>query len=61
MIWGKTFKQQEREQENKDMSWFAWYPIQLTNGRWLWWEYVRRFKYESSAWASCFGSYSYQK
>lgn len=42
MIWGKTNKQKIEKQKQKDSNWFAWRPVQLDDGRWCWFERVRR-------------------
>ena len=52
MIWGKTNKEKEDWQKKKDSHWFVWYPIQLVDGRWVWWEFVIR-----ESWCSWDGSY----
>ena len=39
MIWGKTTSEKIAEIYSVS-KWFAWYPIQLKDGRWIWWEYV---------------------
>jgi len=49
MIFGKTTEQMEAEVQEylrelqKGYIWFAWYPVQLDNGRWIWLEKVRVF------------------
>ena len=42
MIWGKTTYEQLWEYRRH--KWFAWYPVTLDNGRWVWWEYIWRQK-----------------
>ncbi len=34
MIWGK------KHSHNEYYLWFAWYPVTLNNGQWVWWEKV---------------------
>ncbi len=51
MILGKSFEQQRRAQLIKDrvrargLRKFAWWPVQMNDGRWVWfshyWEYLR--------------------
>jgi len=45
MIWGKTYKEQKIHRQTK---WFAWYPVQLKDGRWCWLECVWRFEHLNS-------------
>lgn len=51
MRWGKGIV--EKKLEPTHQLWFAWYPIRLYEGRWLWWEwtirgpgYFTRYSYE---------------
>lgn len=37
MIWGKTNKQKELP---KLKHWFAWYPVELKDGHWVWLEWL---------------------
>ncbi len=46
MIFGKTTKQKE-EIAGKYYRWFAWYPVQLLNGCWAWWQIVQRRIYKN--------------
>ena len=39
MIWGKTTKEKLTQYYSVG-KWFAWRPVQLEDGRWVWWEYV---------------------
>lgn len=43
MIWGKTTKE-KHEKVYSVHFWFAWYPVQLDDGRWAWWEHVARIR-----------------
>lgn len=45
MIWGKT-TEQKLERIYSFHKWFAWYPVELENGQWCWWEYVWQCKEE---------------
>jgi len=51
MIWGKTH--QERDLKNPFMyaqKWFAWRPVQLNSGRWVW---LQKIYYKCwASWAS---------
>ncbi len=38
MIFGKTYTQRKRSSG----FWFAWYPVKLKDGRWVWWQQVER-------------------
>jgi len=38
MIWGKTNTQRLAIYEKH--KWFAWYPVKLNDGRWIWWEWT---------------------
>ncbi len=40
MIWGKT--KTERIDSWQRHSWFAWYPVRLSNEQWAWWHWVER-------------------
>ena len=46
MIFGKTYSQQERDlqaeiaERAKWRTWFAWFPVELSDGRWAWWQNV---------------------
>lgn len=42
MIWGKTDEEQKNIEKAKDARWFAWHPVKLKNGRWVWLERVAR-------------------
>ena len=42
MIWGKTFKQKRIERIAVNARWFAWKPVQLNDGRWIWWTRLQR-------------------
>jgi len=42
MIWGKTTE--EQLWEYRKHKWFAWYPVALDNGQWVWWEWIWRQK-----------------
>ncbi len=35
MIWGR------KQGEIRTYIWFAWYPVYLDDGRWVWWEKVK--------------------
>lgn len=37
MIWGNKRKQ---ECMGSVCQWFAWHPVRLRDGRWVWWETV---------------------
>jgi len=39
MIWGMTNKQ-KGETIYSQKKWFAWRPVKLKDGQWVWWEYV---------------------
>lgn len=39
MIWGK-FTKEEKEGSGSLCQWFAWHPVRLRDGRWVWWETV---------------------
>lgn len=43
MIWGKTHKELEEQLLLKDMRWFAWHPVRLRDGRWVWLERLNRY------------------
>ncbi len=51
MIWGRTKEEQwmirEKWKQNheKETLWFAWRPVRLKDGRWVWWQTVRRRYY----------------
>ena len=45
MIWGKTDKEKDDIQAKKDAHWFAWHPVKLEDGRWVWLEYMARRYY----------------
>lgn len=47
MIWGKTTIERKKKQQAKEKKWFAWYPIHLVDGRWVWLEYVSYETYGS--------------
>lgn len=38
MIWGKTIEKQLWMYRRH--KWFAWYPVKLNDGRWVWWEII---------------------
>lgn len=38
MIWGKTTEEQLKVYHKH--KWFAWYPVTLDDGRWVWWEWI---------------------
>ncbi len=38
MIWGMRYN------EKRNYIWFAWYPIKLINGQWIWLEKVKAQK-----------------
>lgn len=42
MIWGETTKQKlERKSWVYGLhAWFAWYPVKLDNGRWIWLQWI---------------------
>jgi hypothetical protein len=41
MIWGKLKKEYYSRMEKKDKTnWFAWRPMKLRDGRWIWMERV---------------------
>ena len=44
MKWGKTIEEKNYKYWTKVYrnKWFAWFPVQLNNGCWVWWEYVTR-------------------
>lgn len=43
MIWGKTYSEIMDKGRKNDI-WFAWHPIRLEeDGRWVWWQKVKRF------------------
>lgn len=43
MIFGRTYSNKKSMKIHKNDIWFAWYPIQLEDGRWVWWQKVKRF------------------
>ena len=43
MILGKTYLDKRNIKKYKNDVWFAWYPIQLEDGRWIWLQKVKRF------------------
>jgi len=43
MIWGK--KHEDKYDPFEPHEWFAWRPVQLMDGRWIWWERIMRHKY----------------
>jgi hypothetical protein len=44
MIFGQTHEERRRRatQLNEWRLWFAWYPVQLEDGRWAFWQNVLR-------------------
>ncbi|KKL95033.1 hypothetical protein LCGC14_1858700 [marine sediment metagenome] len=42
MIWGLTHNKRRLKNALKDLWWFAWYPVRLANGQWIWLETVMR-------------------
>lgn len=56
MIFGKSNEEmnQKRDRYYKERKWFAWHPVRLVNGCWVWLEYV--WKNYSSA---CGGGWRY--
>lgn len=45
MIWGRTYKQAKEDKESKwpeGKNWYAWRPVLLEDGRWIWREWVWR-------------------
>lgn len=56
MIWGKTTSEKLITIYSVNQ-WFVWRPVQLKNGRWIWWEYVWKH-----SWSSYFDSgYHYER
>ena len=56
MIWGKITSE-KCETIYSVSKRFAWHPIQLTDGQWVWWEYVWKH-----SWASYLSSgYRYER
>lgn len=47
MIFGKTWQQKQEEEQaylrsiQDGVKWFAWYPVRLENGSWVWLEWVK--------------------
>ena len=37
MRWGKGIVEPKSIEKHK--LWFAWYPVRLYEGRWMWWEW----------------------
>ena len=54
MIWGQTYEEVRLKKEKRLLTWFAWYPVTLTDGRWAWLCRVRCVKvyhYEGSSYS----------
>jgi len=47
MIWGKTNVERQRLEREKNAHWFAWFPVELKDGRWAWLEYLEREPFSS--------------
>ena len=50
MIWGRTFTKRKYDKESKwpeGKNWYAWRPVILEDGRWIWREWIWR-EYHSS-------------
>ena len=53
MIWGKTYKQNRHDIESQwteGKNWYAWHPVQIEDGRWIWRE-------SSGSWGETFHYY----
>ncbi len=48
MIWGETYKQRSSRM-HRQTKYFAWWPVQLDDGRWAWIEKVMRTWWEDEA------------
>lgn len=46
MIWGMTNSEKYTTIYSVGQR-FAWYPVRLTDGQWVWWEYVRVHSWHS--------------
>jgi hypothetical protein len=43
MRWGPP---KEKKKKPKYQLWFAWYPVRLYKGRWMWWEWCIRTQFD---------------
>ena len=46
MIWGKTTSEKLTTVYSVSQR-FAWFPVQLTDGQWVWWERVWKHSWSS--------------
>ena len=44
MRWDGETAEQENARLNDWHKWFAWYPVQLKSGQWVWWENLWRIR-----------------
>ncbi len=52
MIWGRTTEEKKAAKRKLHLSRikFIWFPDQMEDGRWIWWEWVRC---EYDEWMEC--------
>lgn len=60
MIWGKTTREKYETIYSVSQK-FIWFPIQLTNGQWVWWEYVWKHSCRYSSNRRLSNSYRYER
>jgi hypothetical protein len=53
MIWGKT---KAELRIPKESVWFAWYPVQLKNGKYCWLQYIKKI----TTWSGIFWNDYYE-
>ncbi len=42
MIWGKSYQEKKIIKNRKNDNWYAWHPVQLVTGRWVWLQRIKR-------------------
>lgn len=58
MIFGRTHEDRQCSNIYRDELWFAWRPVHLKDGRWIWLDYVWR-KWECDELAPACCAYTY--
>lgn len=58
MIWGRTTTEKFTKIYSVGKK-FAWLPVQLKDGRWIWWEYVWKHSWTTAYWGD--NGYHYER